>query len=131
MTMKNNTAATQTAFNCTVVTSYHFTYNQISYSLILICGLELRRVWLKPWNLTSTAVYMANLAVIHLFFILSLPLRIYYYYNQSHSVAWTPGSVFCPLTFALKYISMYGGIFFLACIGIDRYLAVTHPVLWH
>ncbi|MCI4386596.1 hypothetical protein PGIGA_G00064170, partial [Pangasianodon gigas] len=130
----NNTAAIRMPFNCTVDTRYRFTYYQISYSLIFICGLAsngmaLWRFWLMPWTLTSNVVYMANLAVVDLFFILSLPLRIYYYYNRSHSMAWSPGSVFCKLTFALKYISMYGGIFFLVCIGLDRYFAVTRPVL--
>lgn len=134
MDLINNTAAIRTPFNCTVEIGYRFTYFQISYSLIFICGLTsngmaLWRLWLMPWTLTSTAVYMANLAVVDLFFILSLPLRIYYYYNRSQSMAWSPGSVFCVLTFALKYISMYGGIFFLACIGLDRYFAVTRPVL--
>lgn len=134
MDLMNNTAAIRTPFNCTVDIRYRFTYYQISYSLIFICGLAsngmaLRRFWLMPWTLTSTVVYMANLAVVDLFFIFSLPLRIYYYYNRSHSTVWNPGSVFCQLTFALKYISMYGGIFFLACIGLDRYFAVTRPVL--
>lgn len=134
MDLMNNTAAIRTPFNCTVDIGYRFTYYQISYSLIFICGLAsnsmaLWRFWLMPRNLTSTVVYMANLAVVDLFFISSLPLRIYYYYNRSHSMVWQPGSVFCQLTFALKYISMYGGIFFLACIGLDRYFAVTCPVL--
>lgn len=134
MDVINNTAAIQMPFNCTVDTRYRFIYYQISYSLIFICslasnGIALWRFWLMPRNLTSTAVYMANLAVVDLFFILSLPMRIYYYYKRSYSMAWSPGSVFCQLTFALKYISMYGGIFFQACIGLDRYFAVTRPVL--
>lgn len=129
-----NTTDIGMPFNCTVDTRYRFTYYQISYSLIFICGLvsngmALRRLWLIPLTVTSTVVYMVNLAVVDLFFILSLPLRIYYYYNRSHSMDWSPGSVFCQLTFALKYISMYGGIFFLACIGLDRYFVVTRPVL--
>ncbi|GAA6097136.1 lysophosphatidic acid receptor 6-like [Tachysurus ichikawai] len=133
MDLINNTAI-WTPINCTVDTRYRFTYYQISYSLIFTCGLvsngmALWRLWLTPWSVTSTMVYMANLAVVDLFFILSLPLRIYYYYNRSHSMAWSPGSVFCQLTFTLKYISMYGGIFFLACIGLDRFFAVTRPVL--
>ncbi|XP_017348601.1 putative P2Y purinoceptor 10 [Ictalurus punctatus] len=135
MDLMNDTTAIQMPFNCTVDIRYRFTYYQISYSLIFICGLvsngmALWRLRLMPWTLTRTVVYMANLAVVDLFFILSLPLRIYYYYNRSHNMAWSPGSVFCLLTFALKYISMYGGIFFLACIGLDRYFAVTRPVLW-
>uniref|UniRef100_A0A3B4CAE9 G-protein coupled receptors family 1 profile domain-containing protein n=2 Tax=Pygocentrus nattereri TaxID=42514 RepID=A0A3B4CAE9_PYGNA len=128
-----NKTITLRSFNCTLDTSYRFSYYQISYSLIFSFGLAsnlmaLRRLWLIPRNLTSTAVYMANLAVVDLFFIVSLPLRIYYYYNRSHNSTWSPGRTFCQLTFALKYISLYGSIFFLACIGVDRYVAVVHPL---
>ncbi|XP_062868129.1 lysophosphatidic acid receptor 6-like [Trichomycterus rosablanca] len=120
-----------TLFNCSVDFSYRFTYYQITYSIIFICGLAsnsraLWHLWHMPPTLTSTAIYMVNLAIVDLFFMVSLPLRIYYYYNRSHSSTWSPGSVFCQLTFTLKYMSMYGGIFFLACIGLDRYFAVTH-----
>ncbi|XP_066502440.1 lysophosphatidic acid receptor 6-like [Hoplias malabaricus] len=129
-----NKTTTLTSFNCTVDSSYGFVYYQISYCLIFSFGLAsnlmaLHHLWLTPRKLGSTAVYMANLAVVDLFFIVSLPLRIYYYYHRYHTVAWSPGRVFCLLTFALKYISLYGGIFFLACIGLDRYFAVVHP-LW-
>lgn len=121
------------AFNCSVDTSYRFIYYQISYSLIFSFGLAsnvmaLRRLWLIPHNLTSTTVYMANLAAVDLFFIVSLPLRIYYYYNRYHNGTWSSGRAFCQLTFTLKYISLYGGIFFLVCIGVDRYFAVVHPL---
>ncbi|KAG9265624.1 lysophosphatidic acid receptor 6-like [Astyanax mexicanus] len=138
MDMMNRTTTTTTtmltSFNCTVDTNYHFAYYQIAYSLIFSFGLAsnvmaLRRLWIIPRNLTSTAVYMANLAAVDLFFIVSLPLRIYYYYNRYHDSAWFPGRAFCLLTFTLKYISLYGGIFFLVCIGVDRYFAVVHPLL--
>lgn len=93
-------------------------------------ALAFRRLWLSPRALTSTAVYMTNLAVADLFFVVSLPLRIYYYhYKAAHSTPrWSPGGTFCQLTFMLKYISLYGGIFFLVCIGVDRYFAVVHPL---
>lgn len=121
----------------------------MSYSVIFILGLAsnalaFRRLWLSPRALTSTAVYMTNLAVADLFFVVSLPLRIYYYhYKAAHSSSsssslsaskrnstpdWSPGGTFCQLTFMLKYISLYGGIFFLVCIGVDRYFAVVHPL---
>ncbi|XP_031428239.1 lysophosphatidic acid receptor 6-like [Clupea harengus] len=134
--------------NCTLDTSYRFTYYQVSYSVIFVLGLAsnalaFRRLWLSPRALTSTTVYMTNLAVADLFFVVSLPLRIYYYhYKATHSSSsssssssevdsapdWYPGGIFCQLTFTLKYISLYGGIFFLVCIGVDRYFAVVHPL---
>ncbi|XP_071772750.2 lysophosphatidic acid receptor 6 [Centroberyx gerrardi] len=127
--------------NCTVDTSYRFTFYQVSYSVIFLLGLAtnslaLRRVWLSPCTLTSTAIYMANLSAADLFFVISLPLRVYYYHQKaraffsktSDASAWTPGAAYCQLTFTLKYISLYGGIFFLVCIAVDRYFAVVHPL---
>lgn len=126
--------------NCTVDTSYRFTYYKISYSMIFIFGvvsnaIALRRFCRMPRTFTSTAVYMANLAAADIFFVTSLPLRIYYYHNKAatsnHTSDWFPGAAFCQLTFTLKYISLYGGIFFLVCIGVDRYFAVVNPLLQH
>lgn len=127
--------------HCTVDTGYRFTYLKISYSMIFIVGvvsntMALRRFCHMPQTLTSTGVYMANLAAADIFFVISLPLRIYYHHNKATATSnrttdWSPGGVFCQATFTLKYISMYGGIFFLVCIAVDRYFAVVHPLLQH
>ncbi|XP_067232832.1 lysophosphatidic acid receptor 6-like [Chanodichthys erythropterus] len=135
-----NTTNMSIQANCTVDTSYRFTYYKISYSMIFIFGVvsnatALRRFCRMPRTFTSTAVYMANLAAADIFFVTSLPLRIYYYHNKAatsnHTSDWSPGAAFCQLTFTLKYISLYGGIFFLVCIGVDRYFAVVNPLLQH
>ncbi|KAK0152666.1 Lysophosphatidic acid receptor 6 [Merluccius polli] len=121
---------------------YRFTFYQVSYGAIFIIGLAtnglaLHRLWHSPRTLTSTVVYMANLSLADLFFMVSLPLRIYFYHQRAHAffaspladrATWSPGKAFCHLTFTLKYISLYGGIFFLVCIAVDRYLAVVHPM---
>ncbi|XP_030294541.1 lysophosphatidic acid receptor 6 [Sparus aurata] len=127
--------------NCTVDTSYRFTFYQVSYSLIFLLGLltnslALRKLCQSPCRVNSTAIYMISLSAADFFFIISLPLRIYYYHQKAGAVSsktgdmssWTSGAVFCQLTFTLKYISMYGGIFFLVCIAVDRYFAVVHPL---
>ncbi|XP_076024578.1 lysophosphatidic acid receptor 6 [Genypterus blacodes] len=125
--------------NCTVDTSYRFTFYQVSYSVIFLVGfatngMAVRRQCLSPCTVNSTAIYMASLLAADLFFLVSLPLRIYYYHQKAQafysesSSAWTPGAVYCQLTFTLKYISLYGGIFFLVCIAVDRYFAVVHPL---
>ncbi|KAL0162723.1 hypothetical protein M9458_042119 [Cirrhinus mrigala] len=139
MDLRNTTYISIQA-NCTVDTSYRFTYYKISYSMIFIFGVisnatALRRFCRIPRMFTSTAVYMANLAAADIFFVISLPLRIYYYHKaaaiSNRTNDWSPGSAFCQLTFTLKYISLYGGIFFLVCIGVDRYFAVVHPLHQH
>ncbi|XP_062262661.1 lysophosphatidic acid receptor 6-like [Platichthys flesus] len=127
--------------NCTMDTSYRFTFYQVSYSVIFVLGLAtnsmaLRRLCLSPFTVNSTAIYMVSLSTADLFFVFSLPLRIYHYYQKSQASSsitrelssWTPGVAFCHLTFTLKYISLYGGIFFLVCIAVDRYFAVVHPL---
>ena len=127
--------------NCTVDTSYRFTFYQVSYSVIFLLGLTtnslvLRRLCVSPCTMNSTAVYMFNLSAADMFFVISLPLRIYYYHQRARAMSsktgdlsnWTPGVLYCHLTFTLKYISLYGGIFFLVCIAVDRYFAVVHPL---
>lgn len=127
--------------NCTVDTSYRFTFYQVSYSVIFLLGLAtnslaLRRLCLSPCTMNSTAIYMVSLSAADLFFVISLPLRIYYHHQKARALSsrtgdppsWTPGVTYCHLTFTLKYISLYGGIFFLVCIAVDRYFAVVHPL---
>ncbi|XP_042354798.1 lysophosphatidic acid receptor 6-like [Plectropomus leopardus] len=127
--------------NCTVDTSYRFTFYQVSYGVIFLLGLTtnslaLRRLCLSPCTMNSTVIYMASLSVADLFFLISLPLRIYYYHQKARTLSsktgdpsgWSPGMPFCHLAFTLKYISLYGGIFFLVCIAVDRYFAVVHPL---
>ncbi|XP_076607520.1 lysophosphatidic acid receptor 6 [Chaetodon auriga] len=127
--------------NCTVDTSYRFTFYQMSYSVIFLLGLAtnslaLRRLCLSPCTMNSTAIYMVSLSAADMFFVISLPMRIYYYHQRARALSlktgdmpsWTPGVVYCHLTFTIKYISLYGGIFFLVCIAVDRYFAVVHPL---
>ncbi|XP_077961260.1 lysophosphatidic acid receptor 6 [Gasterosteus aculeatus] len=127
--------------NCTVDTSYRFTFYQASYGVIFVLGLAtnslaLRRLCASPRTMNSTAIYMLSLSAADLFFIISLPLRIYYYHQKARALSseaadppsWTQGAGYCHLTFFLKYISLYGGIFFLVCIAVDRYFAVVHPL---
>ncbi|KAM9331707.1 lysophosphatidic acid receptor 6 [Pholidichthys leucotaenia] len=127
--------------NCTLDTNYRFTFYQVSYSVIFLLGLAtnalvLHRLCLSRCKMNSTSVYVISLSITDLLFVFSLPLRIYYYHtkmrdlstNTGNSSSWTPGVAYCQLTFTVKYLSMYGGIFFLVCIAVDRYLAVVHPL---
>lgn len=124
--------------NCTVDTSYRFTFYKVSYSVIFLLGLAtngvaLRRLCQSPCTINSTAIYMISLSAADMFFVISLPLRIYYYHQKARASktgesSWTAGAAYCHLTFTVKYISLYGSIFFLVCIAVDRYFAVVHPL---
>ncbi|KAM9846998.1 lysophosphatidic acid receptor 6 [Aulostomus maculatus] len=127
--------------NCTVDTSYRFTFYRVSYAIIFLLGLTtnslaLRKLCVSPCTMNSTVIYLVSLSAADLFFVISLPLRIYYYHQKAQAsssttgdlYSWSPGAAYCQLTFTLKYISMYGGIFFLVCIAVDRYFAVLHPL---
>lgn len=81
---------------------------------IFTCSLKLRN---------ETTTYMINLVVSDLLFVLTLPLRVFYFIQQN----WPFGSLLCQLSVSLFYTNMYGSILFLTCISVDRFLAIVHP----
>ncbi|XP_067221043.1 lysophosphatidic acid receptor 6a [Chanodichthys erythropterus] len=81
---------------------------------IFTCSLKLRN---------ETTTYMMNLVVSDLLFVLTLPLRVFYFIQQN----WPFGSLLCKLSASLFYTNMYGSILFLTCISVDRFLAIVHP----
>lgn len=58
---------------------------------------------------TKAVIFMINLALADLTHILSLPLRIYYYFTHT----WPFGKSICLFCFYLKYLNMYAAIVFL------------------
>lgn len=81
---------------------------------IFTCSLKLRN---------ETTTYMMNLVVSDLLFVFTLPLRVFYFINRN----WPFGSTLCKVSVSLFYTNMYGSIFFLTCISVDRFLAIVHP----
>ncbi|XP_062855783.1 probable G-protein coupled receptor 174 [Trichomycterus rosablanca] len=105
-----------------------YTY-AIIYTIILVPGLisNVLALWIFHAYVKETkkaVIFMINLAIADLLQVLSLPLRIYYYLNQS----WPFGHVMCMLCFYLKYVNMYASIYFLACISIRRCLLIIYPL---
>ncbi|XP_063765287.1 C-C chemokine receptor type 6-like [Eleginops maclovinus] len=69
---------------------------------------------------TMTDVYLFNVAVADLIFVLSLPLIIYNEHN-----GWAMGRVACKMLRSAYSINLYSGMFLLACISADRYVAIV------
>ncbi|XP_034713376.1 C-C chemokine receptor type 6 [Etheostoma cragini] len=69
---------------------------------------------------TMTDVYLYNVAVADLLFVLALPFIIY---NEQHS--WFMGLVACKILRAAYSVNLYSGMLLLACISGDRYIAIV------
>nr|XP_033779426.1 P2Y purinoceptor 11 isoform X2 [Geotrypetes seraphini]XP_033779427.1 P2Y purinoceptor 11 isoform X2 [Geotrypetes seraphini]XP_033779428.1 P2Y purinoceptor 11 isoform X2 [Geotrypetes seraphini] len=80
----------------------------------------------KTWH--TGIIYSVNLAVSDLLYALSLPLLVIYYYNDKH---WFFREGVCKLERFLFNSNLYGSIFFITCMSLNRYLAIVHPMFAH
>uniref|UniRef100_A0A8C7X6J1 Chemokine (C-C motif) receptor 6b n=1 Tax=Oryzias sinensis TaxID=183150 RepID=A0A8C7X6J1_9TELE len=70
---------------------------------------------------TMTDVYLFNLAVADLIFVVALPLIIF-----NEQAGWSLGVVACKLLESAYSINLFCGTLLLACISADRYVAIVH-----
>uniref|UniRef100_A0A3Q3M9R5 G protein-coupled receptor 174 n=1 Tax=Mastacembelus armatus TaxID=205130 RepID=A0A3Q3M9R5_9TELE len=104
----------------------------VVYSVILLPGLlgNVLALWFFRVYVRETkkaVVFMMNLAVADLLQLLSLPLRIYYYLNNT----WPFGHPLCMMCFYLKYVNMYASIFFLVCVSVRRCELIMRPLQYN
>ncbi|XP_061763889.1 proteinase-activated receptor 1-like [Nerophis ophidion] len=71
------------------------------------------------------AVYMLNLACADLVFASLLPFKMAYHLAGNH---WVFGEVMCRVVTAAFYWNMYCSVLLIACISVDRLLAVVYPI---
>ncbi|MGH0185963.1 UNVERIFIED_CONTAM: hypothetical protein FKN15_019834 [Acipenser sinensis] len=129
--MENLTMAVNDSV-CTVDSEFRYPLFTVFYSLVFIVGLVANCyvLWLfthvyKMKRMSAIKVYMINLTVADLLFIMTLPLWIIYY-NQNGD--WTLNPFLCNLSGSLFFVNTYCSIAFLAVISFDRYQAVTKPL---
>ncbi|KAM9470553.1 putative G-protein coupled receptor 174 [Clarias gariepinus] len=126
--MNNSTECENTTIIKDIREYQRYTY-AIIYTVILVPGLisNVLALWVFHAYVRETkkaVIFMINLAIADLLQVLSLPLRIYYYLNQS----WPFGHALCMFCFYLKYVNMYASIYFLTCISIRRCLLIIYPL---
>ncbi|XP_004701655.1 C-X-C chemokine receptor type 2-like [Echinops telfairi] len=68
-----------------------------------------------------TDIYLLNLAMADLLFALTLPI-----WAASKKNGWTFGTPLCKAASLVREVNFYSGILLLACISMDRYLAIVH-----
>ncbi|XP_066468241.1 psychosine receptor [Tiliqua scincoides] len=73
-------------------------------------------------------VYLLNLSIADLLYTLTLPMWIHYALKSDN---WVLPKNVCIFSTFLTFLNYYTSSGFLACISIDRYLAVVHPLKFH
>ncbi|KAM9321199.1 N-arachidonyl glycine receptor [Gastrophryne carolinensis] len=100
----------------------------VYYSIILPIGLfvNFTALWVFSCTTkkrTTVTVYMMNVAVLDLMFLLFVPFRITYYAKQS----WPFGDIFCRILGALTVFYPSVTLWLFAFISADRYMAIVQP----
>ncbi|KAJ7995144.1 hypothetical protein DPEC_G00241520 [Dallia pectoralis] len=113
---------------CPVSQSYKRILLPLTYSLVFVLGLTLNGVLLGlMYSRTRTCsfIYLANLAVADLLYVLALPLLIVSY---ALGDIWPFGDVLCKAVRFFFYLNLHGSVMFLTCICVHRFLGVCYPV---
>lgn len=107
------------------VRSFGGAFLPVIYGLVLILGLAgnslVVAVYLRYKKLrTMTDVYILNLAAADLLLLFTLP-----FWAADAIHGWQLGAAMCKITSILYDVNFGCGMFFLACISVDRYLAMA------
>ncbi|KAG7272574.1 hypothetical protein CRUP_024363 [Coryphaenoides rupestris] len=95
------------------------------HSLVCVLGLLGNLLVLVTYacykkSRTMTDLFLLNVAVADLLFAATLPLTIY-----NEQLGWPMNSVACKAAQGLYSVNLYAGMLLLACVGVDRYMAVV------
>ncbi|XP_034752049.1 coagulation factor II (thrombin) receptor-like 1, tandem duplicate 1 isoform X2 [Etheostoma cragini] len=114
------------------VLSSHLTtvFIPIIYIIVFAVGLPTNAmaIWVFLFRTKKrhpSSIYMANLALADLLFVIWIPLKIAYHFNGNN---WIYGEGLCKVLVGFFYGNMYCSIAFIACISVQRYWAVVHPL---
>ncbi|XP_054613249.1 proteinase-activated receptor 2-like [Dunckerocampus dactyliophorus] len=102
----------------------------VVYIVVFVVGLPANAmaIWVFLFRTKKkhpSSIYMANLALADLLFVIWVPLKIAYHFNGNN---WIYGEGLCRVLVAFFYGNMYCSMAFIACISVQRYWAVVHPL---
>lgn len=100
----------------------------VFYAFIFTIGVivNITAIWvfaLTTKKRNSVTVYMINVAVVDLTYILLLPFRMVYL----HQDYWPFGDIFCRISAALTIFYPCMALWLFALISADRYMAIVQP----
>ncbi|NXG22634.1 PAR2 protein, partial [Grallaria varia] len=105
-------------------------YVPIVYILVFIIGLPSNAVALWVFFFRTkkkhpAVIYMVNLALADLLFVVWFPLKIAYHLNGNN---WLFGEGLCKVVVGFFYGNMYCSILFITCLSVQRYCVVVNPM---
>ncbi|XP_014341940.2 proteinase-activated receptor 2-like [Latimeria chalumnae] len=100
------------------------------YIIVFIVGLPANGIalWVFCFRTKKkhpAIIYMANLALADLLFVIWFPLKIAYHINGNN---WIYGDGLCKVLVGFFYGNMYCSILFIACLSVQRYWVVVDPL---
>ncbi|XP_021507062.1 platelet-activating factor receptor [Meriones unguiculatus] len=115
-----------------VDSEFRYTLFPIAYSVIFVLGVVANGyvLWVfarlyPSKKLNEIKIFMVNLTMADLLFLITLPLWIVYYYNEGN---WILPKFLCNLAGCFFFINTYCSVAFLGVITYNRYQAVAHPI---
>ncbi|XP_029930591.1 G-protein coupled receptor 55 [Myripristis murdjan] len=92
------------------------------FGLVLnVVALLVFCVFLRKW--TESTIYMTNLALMDVFLLIPLPFKMHatnhLWHHDLHPL--------CSFLESLYFIGIYGSIYTIMCIAMDRWVAIRHP----
>ncbi|XP_075885657.1 coagulation factor II (thrombin) receptor-like 1, tandem duplicate 2 [Nelusetta ayraudi] len=102
----------------------------VLYIIVFVIGLPANgmAIWVFLFRTKKkhpSTVYMANLALADLLFVIWVPLKISYHFNGNN---WIYGEPLCKVLVSFFYSNMYCSVLFIACLSVQRYWVVAHPL---
>ncbi|XP_060927881.1 proteinase-activated receptor 2-like [Limanda limanda] len=102
----------------------------IIYIIVFLVGLPANgmALWVflfRTKKKQPSTIYMANLALADLLFVILTPLKIAYHLNSNN---WIYGELLCKVLVSFFYGNMYCSILFITCLSVQRCWVVAHPL---
>ncbi|XP_054667060.1 proteinase-activated receptor 2 [Grus americana] len=103
----------------------------IVYIIVFIIGLpsNAMALWVfffRTKKKHPAVIYMVNLALADLLFVVWFPLKIAYHVNGNN---WLFGEGLCKVLVGFFYGNMYCSILFMTCLSVQRYWVVVNPIV--
>lgn len=115
---------------CPVTNYYQRILLPASYGLVFLLGLSLNgaQLWCaccrtRRWS--GTVIYMSNIAVADLLFVLALPPLII---SDAMGGLWPFGNVTCKIVRFFFFVNLHCSVMLLACVSVHRFLGVCFPI---